>query len=110
MLPAENVVRRIAANGARVDEPGAFGIRPEPAAAILRRHGGQTRRAPGARADGRFRRKAEGGPGRTPKMFLFTRQKVTPAKAKLTHGTGAKAIAGRLPVRYQSNLGIQRRT
>jgi len=32
---------------AHVDEPGAFGIRLQPAAAILRRHGGQSRRAPG---------------------------------------------------------------
>jgi hypothetical protein len=38
-------VRRITADRAHVDEPGAFGIRPEPAAAILRRRGGQTRRA-----------------------------------------------------------------
>jgi hypothetical protein len=36
-------------------EPGAFGIRPEPAAAILRRCGMQTRRAPGRR---RMRRSA----------------------------------------------------
>jgi hypothetical protein len=45
--PADHVVRGIAAHRARVDEPGAFGIRPEPAAAILRHYGGQTRRAPG---------------------------------------------------------------
>jgi hypothetical protein len=30
-----------------IDEPGPFGIRPEPAAPIVRRRGGQTRRAPG---------------------------------------------------------------
>jgi hypothetical protein len=30
-----------------IAEPGAIGIRPEPAPAILRRYGGQTRRAPG---------------------------------------------------------------
>ena len=30
-----------------IAEPGAFGIRPEPAASIARRHGGQIRRAPG---------------------------------------------------------------
>ena len=52
---AEFVVRRIAAHCAYVDEPGAFGIRPEPAAAILRRCGMQTRRAPGRR---RMRRSA----------------------------------------------------
>jgi hypothetical protein len=49
-LTAENLVRRIAAHCAHVNEPGAVGIRPEPAAAIVRRQGGQTRRAPG-RAD-----------------------------------------------------------
>jgi hypothetical protein len=48
MLPAEHVVPRVAANRAHVDEPGAFGIRPEPAAMI----GSASRRAnpPGARA------------------------------------------------------------
>jgi len=36
-----------ASRGGPIDARGAFGIRPEPAAAILRRRGGQTRRAPG---------------------------------------------------------------
>ena len=36
-LTAENLVRRIAAHCAHVNEPGAVGIRPEPAAATLRR-------------------------------------------------------------------------
>jgi len=49
---AEFVVRRIAAHCAYVDEPGAFGIRPEPAAAIVGHYGRQTRRAPD-RPDGR---------------------------------------------------------
>ena len=40
-------VRQIAADRAHVDERGAVGIRPEPAAATVRRHGGRTRRAPG---------------------------------------------------------------
>ena len=44
---AEHAVRRIAVHCAHANEPGAFGIRPEPAAAIVRRYGGQTRRAPG---------------------------------------------------------------
>jgi hypothetical protein len=43
---AVHVVRRIAANCAYVYER-AIGIRPEPAAAIVRRRGRQTRRAPG---------------------------------------------------------------
>jgi hypothetical protein len=42
-----------------VNERGAFGILPEPAAAIVRRHGGQTRRAD-ARADGSIGESAEG--------------------------------------------------
>jgi hypothetical protein len=54
--PAEHVVHRISADRAHVDEPGAFGIRPEPAAAIVRRHGGQTRRTP---RRGRVSRSAE---------------------------------------------------
>ena len=48
ILPAaEHVVPRIASDRASVDEPGAGGIRPEPAVAIVRRRGGQARRAPG---------------------------------------------------------------
>jgi hypothetical protein len=44
---AADVDRRgIATDRARVADPGAFGIRPEPAAAIVRQYGGQTRRAP----------------------------------------------------------------
>jgi hypothetical protein len=53
VLTAAHVVRRIAAERAYVDDRGAFGIRAEPAAAILRRCGGQSRRAPGR---GRMRR------------------------------------------------------
>jgi hypothetical protein len=53
-----HVFRRIAAERAHVDEPGAFGIRPEPAAAIARRCGGQTRRA---RRRGRMGSVAEAG-------------------------------------------------
>jgi hypothetical protein len=53
MLTVERVVLRIAADRAHVDEPCAFGIQTEPAAAIVRRCGGQTRRAPGR---GRMRR------------------------------------------------------
>src|ERR1700719_3395004 len=44
---AELVVLRIASDCAHPAKRGAIGIRPEPAAAIVRRHGGQTRRAPG---------------------------------------------------------------
>jgi hypothetical protein len=49
ILTAQNLVRRISADRAHVDEPGAFGIRLEPAPPIVRRYGGQTRRAPGRR-------------------------------------------------------------
>ena len=41
ILTAEDVVRRIAAECAYVDERGGVGIRLEPAAAIVRRYGEQ---------------------------------------------------------------------
>ena len=44
ILTAEDVVRRIAAECAYVDERGGVGIRLEPAAAIVRRYGEQFRR------------------------------------------------------------------
>jgi hypothetical protein len=46
VLTAEDVVRRIAAECAYVDERGGVGIRPEPAAAIVQRYGEQFRRPP----------------------------------------------------------------
>jgi hypothetical protein len=46
ILTAEDVVRRIAAESAYVDERGDVGIRLEPAAAIVRRYGEQFRRLP----------------------------------------------------------------
>jgi hypothetical protein len=46
VLTAEDVVRRIAAKCACVDERGGSGIRMEPAAAIMRQYGEQFRRAP----------------------------------------------------------------
>jgi hypothetical protein len=46
ILTPEDIVHRIAAECAYVDERGGVGIRPEPAAAIVRRYGGQFRRAP----------------------------------------------------------------
>jgi len=46
ILTAEEVVRRIAAECAYVDERGAVGIRLKPAAAIVRQYGEQFRRAP----------------------------------------------------------------
>jgi hypothetical protein len=45
ILTAEDVVRRIAAECAYVDERGGVGIRLEPAAAIVRQYGEQFRRA-----------------------------------------------------------------
>ena len=48
ILTAEDVVRRIAAECAYVDERGGVGIRLEPAAAIVRRYGEQFRRRRGA--------------------------------------------------------------
>jgi hypothetical protein len=44
ILTAEDVVRRIAAEWAYVDERGGVGIRPEAAAAIVRQYGEQFRR------------------------------------------------------------------
>ena len=46
VLTAEDVVRRIAAECAFVDERGGVGIRLAPAAAIVRRYGEQFRRTP----------------------------------------------------------------
>jgi hypothetical protein len=46
ILTAEDVVRRIAAECAYVDERGAVGIRLKPAAAIVRQYGEQFRRRP----------------------------------------------------------------
>jgi len=46
IMTAEDVVRRIAAECAYVDERGGVGIRLEPAAAIVRRYGEQFRRPP----------------------------------------------------------------
>ena len=46
VLTAEDVVRRIAAECAFVDERGGVGIRLEPAAAIVRQYGEQFRAAP----------------------------------------------------------------
>ena len=45
ILTAEDVVRRIAAECAYVDEGGGVGIRLEPAAAIVRQYGDQFRAA-----------------------------------------------------------------
>jgi len=45
-LTAEDVVRRIAAECAYVDERGGVAIRLEPAAAIVRQYGEQFRRPP----------------------------------------------------------------
>jgi hypothetical protein len=46
ILTAEDVVRRIAAECAYVDERGGVGIRLQPAAAIVRQYGEQFRRPP----------------------------------------------------------------
>ena len=46
ILTPEDVLRRIAAECAYVDERGAVGIRLEPAAAIVRRYGEQLRVPP----------------------------------------------------------------
>jgi hypothetical protein len=45
-MTAEDVVRRIAAECAFVDQHGGVGIRLRPAAAIVRQYGEQFRRAP----------------------------------------------------------------
>ena len=48
MLTAEDVVKRIAAECAFIDDRGAVGIRLRPAAAIVRQYGEQFRRCPAA--------------------------------------------------------------
>jgi hypothetical protein len=53
ILTAEEVVRRVAAECAYVDERGGVGIRLEPAAAIVRQYGEQFRRRPRRRQTGR---------------------------------------------------------
>jgi hypothetical protein len=50
---AEDVVRRIAAECAYIDERGGVGIRLEPAAAIVRQYGEQYRRPPRRRRQSR---------------------------------------------------------
>ena len=53
ILTTEDVVKRIAAERAFVDERGAVGIRLKPAAAIVRQYGEQFRRTPRRRQTGR---------------------------------------------------------
>ncbi len=62
MLTAEDVVKRIAAECAYVDERGGVGIRLKPAAAIVRQYGEQFRAVRTARAHRRVRRRAPKGP------------------------------------------------
>jgi hypothetical protein len=67
ILTAEDVVRRIAAECAFVDERGAVGIRLKPAIAIVRQYGEQFRKEPPAR---RPRRPAAPAPARQPALLL----------------------------------------
>ena len=61
ILTAEDVVRRISAECAFVDERGGVGIRPRPAAAIVRQYGSNSAsRAAGKRAGHRNRRLCSG--------------------------------------------------
>lgn len=61
ILTAEDVVKRIAAECAFVDERGGVGIRLDPAAAIVRQYGAQFRAAP--------RRKPARRPPKTPTLL-----------------------------------------
>jgi hypothetical protein len=56
VFAAEDVVRRIAAERAYVDEKGGVGIRLKPAAAIVREYGAQLRQALLARPATRAKR------------------------------------------------------
>ena len=67
MLTAENVVRRIAAECAFVDERGSVGIRLKPAIAIVRQYGEQFQKEPPTR---RPRRAAAPAPARQPALLL----------------------------------------
>jgi hypothetical protein len=60
ILTAEDVVKRIAAECAFVDDRGAVGIRLKPAAAIVRQYGEQFRR---------IRRKQVRSPAKTPPLL-----------------------------------------
>ncbi len=60
ILTAEDVVKRIAAECAFVDDRGAVGIRLKPAAAIVRQYGEQFRR---------IRRKPVRSPAKTPPLL-----------------------------------------
>ena len=53
ILTAEDVVRRIAAECAYIDEHGGVGIRLEPAAAIVRQYGSNFGRGAGSAGGGR---------------------------------------------------------
>ena len=67
-MSAEEVVRRIAAECAFVDERGAVGIRLEPAIAIVRQFGEQFREGPPARQP--RRPKAAARPARQPALLF----------------------------------------
>jgi|SRR6516165_3189854 hypothetical protein len=67
ILTAEDVVRRIAAECAFVDERGGVGIRLKPAIAIVREYGEQFRKAPPTR---RPRQPAAAAPARQPALLL----------------------------------------
>jgi hypothetical protein len=67
-LTAEDVVRRIAAECAFVDERGAVGIRLKPAVAIVRQYGEQLRAMPASRT--RPRRPKAAAPSRQTALLL----------------------------------------
>jgi hypothetical protein len=67
ILTVEDVVRRIAAECAFVDERGSVGIRLKPAIAIVRRYGEQFRKEPPTR---RPRQSAAAAPAPQPALLL----------------------------------------
>jgi hypothetical protein len=62
MLTAEDVIKRIAAECAYIDERGGVGIRLKPAAAIVRQYGEQFRATPARSAPRKPRRRQDRGP------------------------------------------------
>jgi len=62
MLTAEDVIKRIAAECAYIDERGGVGIRIKPAAAIVREYGDQFRTSAARLATRKPRRRPDRGP------------------------------------------------
>ena len=72
ILTAEDVVRRIAAECAYIDDRGGVGIRLEPTAAIVRQYGEQFRQAPRRQRRLRRRNRRPSSSKRSLQVLQFT--------------------------------------